>query len=176
MTEEYEPTIMIWNDEDLGELGLPSERGVGRISDIAWDQCDGRKFARGGVKGTSSIMSDLEQIMDIGRPPHRVSQGDLDLIRIRNGDLEDGRHFYESTWKKFKEMVRYWQTENRGWWNKNDGNYQEGLASNLKFHLRNGDRSPARRNESMRIVMGLFDDIEDSPFRRYLMAKEDDEQ
>jgi hypothetical protein len=37
MSEYSEDIKMIWNDDGFNELGFPSCRGVGTISDIAWE-------------------------------------------------------------------------------------------------------------------------------------------
>ena len=37
MSEYSEDIEMIWNDDGFNELGFPSCRGVGTISDIAWE-------------------------------------------------------------------------------------------------------------------------------------------
>ena len=108
--------------------------------------------------------------------PSRESQEILDFIRIRNGVLEEGRYFYESTWTMFKDKIETWKMQNPGWWNKDHDNYQEALALNLNLYLRNGNASISRRNEAMRYIMCLFDVIDDSPFKRYLKVNEADEQ
>ena len=108
--------------------------------------------------------------------PQRASQEILDFIRIRNGVLEEGRYFYESTWTMFKDKIETWKMQNPGWWNKYHDNYQEVLALNLNIYLGNGDASISQRNEAMRHVMCLFDVIDDSPFKRYLKVNEADEQ
>lgn len=38
MSEYSEDIKMIWNDDGFNEIGFPSCRGVGTISDIAWER------------------------------------------------------------------------------------------------------------------------------------------
>lgn len=127
----------------------------------------------------------LEQIWSGCRNTHqRDSQGILDFIRIRNGPLEENRYFYTSTWTVFKAKVEAWKVQNLGWWDKDHCNYQESLALNLNLYLRNGDDEADNGNavihgdavEAMRLIMCLFDVIDDSPFKQYLKINEENEQ
>ena len=124
-----------------------------------------------------------EQIWSGWRNTHqRESQEILDFIRIRNGPLEKNRYFYTSTWTMFKARVVAWKEQNPSWYNKDHYNYQESLALNLNLYLRNGDDEVGNGNavihsgavEAMRLIMCLFDVIDDSPFKQYLKVKEEE--